>query len=138
MNRQLSALVSFTAWVNRQEPLANNPARRLEHRKTTRRGDRAIPRARLETLFTDDRHTLRERVLWRMLYETAARAEELRSAAFSPAPPCPIRVSCSKVPPRGGRHPPDGWIMHRVGASRSRRRSAGMCGRAPEPIRQQR
>jgi len=78
-NRHLSALVSFTAWVNRQELLATNPARRLEHRKTTRHGDRAIPRARLETLFTDDRHTLRERVLWRMLYETAARAEELLS-----------------------------------------------------------
>ncbi|MEV6039391.1 site-specific integrase [Nonomuraea sp. NPDC052116] len=33
--------------------------------------------ARLEALFTDDRHALRERVLWRLLYETAARAEEI-------------------------------------------------------------
>jgi hypothetical protein len=41
------------------------------------RGDRSIPRARLDKLFTDDGHDLRERVLWRMLYETAARAEEL-------------------------------------------------------------
>jgi integrase/recombinase XerC/integrase/recombinase XerD len=31
----------------------------------------------LEALFTDDRHALRERVLWRMLYETAARSAEL-------------------------------------------------------------
>jgi hypothetical protein len=37
------------------------------------------PRARLDRLFTGDRHGLRERVLWRMLYETAARAEELLS-----------------------------------------------------------
>jgi integrase len=44
-----------------------------------RRGDRSIPRTRLDKLFTDDRHGLRERVLWRMLYETAARAEELLS-----------------------------------------------------------
>ena len=43
----------------------------------TRRGDRSIPQARLEALFTDDRHALRERVLWRMLYETAARAQEI-------------------------------------------------------------
>lgn len=43
------------------------------------RGGRAIPRARLDKLFVDDRHGLRERVLWRMLYETAARAEELLS-----------------------------------------------------------
>ena len=32
-----------------------------------------------DKLLTDDRHGLRERVLWRMLYETAARAEELLS-----------------------------------------------------------
>src|SRR3984893_14031839 len=37
------------------------------------------PRARLDKLLTDDRHGLRERVLWRMLYETAARAGELLS-----------------------------------------------------------
>ena len=53
--------------------------RRLERRKPARRGDRSIPRTRLDKLFTDDRHGLRERVLWRMLCETAARAEELLS-----------------------------------------------------------
>jgi len=76
-NRHLSALASFTAWAQRNEILATNPARRLERRKPARRGDRSIPRARLERLFTDNRHGLRERVLWRMLYETAARAEEI-------------------------------------------------------------
>ena len=78
-NRHLSALTSFTAWAGRQEILTTNPARRLERRKPARRSDRAIPRARLDKLLTDDRHGLRERVLWRMLYETAARAEELLS-----------------------------------------------------------
>ncbi|ACZ85693.1 hypothetical protein Aros01_06908 [Streptosporangium roseum] len=29
-----------------------------------------IPRTRLDKLFTDGRYGLRERVLWRMLYET--------------------------------------------------------------------
>ncbi|MGP3965345.1 tyrosine-type recombinase/integrase [Nonomuraea sp. 3N208] len=76
-NRHLSALVSFTTWAQRQELLATNPARRLQRRKPARRGDRAIPRTRLETLFTDTEHALRERVLWRLLYETAARAEEI-------------------------------------------------------------
>jgi site-specific recombinase XerD len=76
-NRHLSALTSFTAWAQRNEILATNPARRLERRKLARRGDRSIPRTRLEKLFTDGRHGLRERVLWRMLYETAARAEEI-------------------------------------------------------------
>jgi integrase len=78
-NRHLSALTSFTAWAQRQELLATNPARRLERRRPTRRGDRAVPRARLEKLFSDDRNGLRERILWRMLYETAARAEEILS-----------------------------------------------------------
>jgi integrase len=49
----------------------------LQRRKAARRGDHAIPAARLEKLFTDDRHPLRERTLWRLLYETAARAEEI-------------------------------------------------------------
>jgi site-specific recombinase XerC len=68
-NRHLSALTSFTAWAGRQEILTTNPGRRLERRKPARRGDRSIPRARLDRLLTDDRHGLRERVLWRMLYE---------------------------------------------------------------------
>ncbi|GAA3622924.1 site-specific integrase [Nonomuraea rosea] len=78
-NRHLSALVSFTAWAQRQDLLETNPARRLTSRTPVRRDDRAIGYARLETLFTDDRHGLRERVLWRLLYETAARAEEILS-----------------------------------------------------------
>jgi integrase len=78
-NRHLSALASFTAWAQRNEILTTNPARRLERRKPARRGDKSIPRTRLEKLFADDKRGLRERVLWRMLYETAARAEEILS-----------------------------------------------------------
>jgi site-specific recombinase XerD len=78
-NRHLSALVSFTTWAQRQDLLETSPARRLTQRTPARRGDRAIPYARLEELFTDDRYPLRERVLWRLLYETAARAEEILS-----------------------------------------------------------
>ncbi|WP_220039886.1 tyrosine-type recombinase/integrase [Nonomuraea aridisoli] len=66
----MSALVSFTTWAQRQDLLATNPARRLERRKATRRGDRAIPAARLDSLFTDPKHALRERLLWRLLYDT--------------------------------------------------------------------
>ncbi|MFB4273199.1 tyrosine recombinase XerC [Nonomuraea sp. GTA35] len=72
-NRHLSALVSFTTWAQHQDLLETNPARRLTQRTAVRRGDRALPAARLEALFADDRHALRERVLWRLLYETAAR-----------------------------------------------------------------
>ncbi|SDL28762.1 RNA polymerase subunit sigma-70 [Nonomuraea jiangxiensis] len=75
-NRHLSALTSFTTWARRHDLLTTDPARRLERRRTAR-GDRSIPRPRLEPLFTDTTHALRERVLWRLLYDTAARAEEI-------------------------------------------------------------
>jgi hypothetical protein len=58
-NRHLSALTSFTAWAGRQEILDTNPGRRLERRKPARHCDRSIPRARLDKLFTDNRHDLR-------------------------------------------------------------------------------
>jgi len=74
-NRHLSALTSFTAWAGRQEILTASPARRLERRKPARRSDRAIPRARLDKLLTDDRHGLRERVLW--LQSTASLGGDL-------------------------------------------------------------
>lgn len=48
----------------------------MSHRVGT---GRSIPAARLQALFRDDRNALRERVLWQMLYETAARAEETLS-----------------------------------------------------------
>jgi site-specific recombinase XerD len=76
-NKHLSALNSFAAYCRRQDWLTTDPGRRLERRKATRSRDKAIPRARLDRLFTDDRHPLRERVLWRMLYETCARANEI-------------------------------------------------------------
>jgi site-specific recombinase XerD len=78
-NKHLSALTSFTAYCGRHDWLTTDPGRRLERRKVTRTRDKAIPRARLDRLFTDDRNPLRERVLWRMLYETCARTEEILS-----------------------------------------------------------
>jgi hypothetical protein len=42
-NRHPSALTSFTAWAQRQEILATNPARRLSRRKGPHCGDRSIP-----------------------------------------------------------------------------------------------
>jgi site-specific recombinase XerD len=86
-NRHPSALVSFTTWAQLQDLLATDPARRLSRRKTTERGDRAISAPRLEKLFTDDRHPLRELLLWRLLYEAAARAEEVLSPTSKTSTP---------------------------------------------------
>jgi site-specific recombinase XerD len=76
-NKHLAALRSLAGYALRQEWIHTDPTRHLERRKTTSRGDKTIPTARLDKLFTDERTALRERVLWRMLYETAARAEEV-------------------------------------------------------------
>lgn len=46
-------------------------------RQVTRDHDRALTRETIEQLCTNPRHGLRERALWRMLYETAARANEV-------------------------------------------------------------
>jgi site-specific recombinase XerD len=78
-NKHLAALRSLAGYALRQEWVHADPARHLERRKITARGDKAIPRSRLEQLLADTRHGLRERVLWRLLYDTAARAEEVLS-----------------------------------------------------------
>jgi site-specific recombinase XerD len=76
-NKHLAALRSLAGEALRQDWIHTDPTRHLERRKITGRGDKTIPTARLDKLFTDDRAALRERVLWRMVYETAARAEEV-------------------------------------------------------------
>lgn len=54
-----------------------NPGMRLRRRRTPPDRDRALPRAKVERLLTDESIPLRERVLWRLAYETAARSGEL-------------------------------------------------------------
>ncbi|WP_245930236.1 tyrosine-type recombinase/integrase [Allonocardiopsis opalescens] len=76
-NKHLAALRSFASYCARREWLTTDPTHLLERRKEPRRGDKSVPAARLEALFTDPDVRLREKVLWRMLYETAARAEEI-------------------------------------------------------------
>jgi integrase len=51
--------------------------RGIEHRRTPPDRSRALSRAEVEELLTRDGIALRERTLWRMLYETAARSAEV-------------------------------------------------------------
>ena len=53
-------------------------------------------------------------------------------------PALPEQGPLPRVPPRGGRHPPDGRIMHPTGSIKKLPRSAGLCRRASEPIRRER
>jgi integrase len=78
-NRPLATLRSFSAFCARQgwlsEPLADVLVRRRERADRTR----AIPLVQLERLWRRDDVAVREKALWRLLYETAARAGEVLS-----------------------------------------------------------
>ena len=83
-NRQVATLRSFFAWAGRQRLVVDDPTEALERRKERRTArqaatDRAIPYGELEALWSRKDIALREKLLWRMLYETAARASEVLS-----------------------------------------------------------
>jgi integrase len=77
-NRNRAVVVSWLTWcaARKRWPAPQLPAdaeRRTEHADRTR----ALPRARVERLLSRRDVPLREKTLWRMLYETAARSSEI-------------------------------------------------------------
>jgi integrase len=79
LNSRIAAVRSFIAYARRHGwPVGN--LQLVADRKTVHRdGTRAIPRADLDRLWERD-VPLREKTLWLMLYETAARAAEILGA----------------------------------------------------------
>ena len=69
--RSLSALALERHWVTRDLTAG------LDREPEPRALDRARPRAELDRLLTNQRHRLRDRALWKLLYATAARADEV-------------------------------------------------------------
>ncbi|MGW4797582.1 tyrosine-type recombinase/integrase [Nonomuraea sp. NPDC004297] len=76
-NARLDALGSACGWWRDQDWLAGDPLRRIRRRARTLDRTRALSRAEVETLLTLPRLGLRERTLFRLLYESAARAQEV-------------------------------------------------------------
>lgn len=78
-NRNTTIVRSLLAWAARHRRIDRCPMltldRRREHVDTTR----AIPYAQLERFLSRDGLPVRDRCLYRMLYETAARASEILS-----------------------------------------------------------
>lgn len=79
-NRHVAALRSFTAFARRKGWLAGDPAAALERRKEPADRTKAIAASSLERLFRREEVSIREKSLWRLLFETTARAEEVQSA----------------------------------------------------------
>ncbi|HEV7806483.1 MAG TPA: tyrosine-type recombinase/integrase [Solirubrobacteraceae bacterium] len=82
-NRHVATLRSFTAFARRHGWLAADPAAALERRSEPADGTKAIARSSLERLFRRDDVAVREKCLWRLLYETAARTQEVLCADVS-------------------------------------------------------
>jgi site-specific recombinase XerD len=76
-NRQRACLRSFFAYCSRQRWILEDPSHALERHRVPDDETRAIPHAELEKLWGRRDVPLRERTLWRLLYETAARAQEV-------------------------------------------------------------
>ena len=76
-NTALDALRSACRYWADQGWLAEDPARMLRRRRKAADRSRALSRADVERLLTRDDIAIRERTLWRLLYETAARSAEV-------------------------------------------------------------
>lgn len=77
-NRNLDAVRSAQKyWQDQGWMTAIDLTTALRRRKRAADRSRALSRAEVEQLLTDERIPLRERLLWRMLYETAARSAEV-------------------------------------------------------------
>jgi site-specific recombinase XerD len=76
-NRELATLRAAFGWWRRCGWLIVDPTDALERRRERVDPTKALTRGQLERLFARHDLPLRERTLWRLLYETAARANEL-------------------------------------------------------------
>jgi integrase len=76
-NRNLDAIRSAVGYWRDQDWLTTDPTRSLRRRGRAPDHTKALSRAEIEALLAREELGLRERVLWRLLYETAARAAEV-------------------------------------------------------------
>ncbi|SQD99528.1 conserved hypothetical protein [Parafrankia sp. Ea1.12] len=76
-NARLDGLRSAIAWWRAQGWIEADPTQRIRRRPRAVDRTRPLVRAGLEALLSRAHLPLRERTLWRLLYETAARAEEV-------------------------------------------------------------
>ncbi|RZU53298.1 integrase/recombinase XerC/integrase/recombinase XerD [Krasilnikovia cinnamomea] len=97
-NRNLDALRSAIGYWRDQDWLHSDPTRPLRRRGRAPDRTRALPKTAIEDLLTRDNLSLREKTLWRMLYETAARASEVLALDVADLD---LRNRCAKVRRKG-------------------------------------
>ncbi len=98
-NRNLDAVRSALGYWRDQGWVAGDPTRGVRRRARAPDRTRALSRAVVEELLAREDVGLRERVLWRMLYETAARASEVLALDVEDLD---LRNRCARVRRKGG------------------------------------
>jgi integrase len=78
-NRHVATVRSFTSYCRRRRSLTDDLAAGLDRRVEPADRTKAIPLPQLERLWRHDDIAVREKALWRFLYETAGRAAEVLS-----------------------------------------------------------
>jgi integrase/recombinase XerC/integrase/recombinase XerD len=97
-NRNLDAIRSALGYWRDQAWLTTDPTRTLRRRGRAPDRTKALSRAEIEALLAREELGLRERVLWRLLYETAARAAEVLALNVEDLD---LRNRCAKVRRKG-------------------------------------
>lgn len=75
-SNRVATIRSATSWWRDRGHLVEDPARRLRRRPIPKGRPHALPRDQIERLLTRPDLALRERTLWRLLYESGARTSE--------------------------------------------------------------
>ena len=76
-NRVVATVRSFYGYASRRGWVDEDVSRGFERRRVVEDHGKALSHAELERLLTSRTASLRDRALWRLLYETAARAHEV-------------------------------------------------------------
>ncbi len=76
-NSRITALQSFIGYCDRNDWIGRDPLREVERKREPRDETKAIAYDDLDNLWSRPDVALREKTLWRMLYETAARTNEI-------------------------------------------------------------
>ena len=127
--RQLAILRSACAFWRRRAWITTDPTTELDRPRVPLDRTKALTRDQIASLWRRDDVALRERVFWRLLYESAARANEILSLNIEDldlgqqARPCQEQRWRHRVGVLANRRctaaaPPAGWSHHWPGVPR--------------------
>ncbi len=125
-NRELATVRSAVRWWSTQGWLGTDPTSSIERRQEHPDRTRSLTRAQLEKLWRATDVSVREKTLWRLLYESAARANEILSLDVADLDQANKRA---RVRSKGGA---TDWVFWQTGAAQLLPRL--LSGRAGGPV----